>query len=205
MKAIAIIALMLLISSGIFAQKFRAEIQAGVAGSQVSGDELSGFNKGGLLVGGGVRLKMDEKWSFGLRMLYLQKGSRKLSKLDKGDPTTYLLRLNYLEFPLLFRYQLISKLYVEIGPSLGYLVKSSEENEDGEIESRNPFKKVDLSIAGGIGYPLGKNWDIQMSFWQSMLAVREHTGGATYRLNRGQYNSVIAVTLMHTFMPSAEK
>ena len=34
---------------------------------------------------------------------------------------------------------------------------------------------------------------------QSVLPIRKHASGATYRLNRGQYNSVLAFTLMVEF------
>lgn len=180
------------------AQRFRSEIQVGVVGSQVSGDDLSGFDKAGFLGGIGVRTDLKKKCSIGFKILYLQKGSRKPSKLDQGDPTYYLLQLNYLEVPIQFRYLIGKKIYVEAGPSFAYLVKSKEQDEDGELTSRDPFSKFDFSIAGAIAYSLSKQWNIRFEAWQSLLPVRKHSNGNTYRLNQGQYNSVIALGIQYT-------
>lgn len=181
------------------AQRFKSEVQVGIVGSQVSGDDLSGFDKAGFLGGIGVRTDFKKnKFSLGFKILYLQKGSRKPSKLDQGDPTFYLLQLNYLEVPFQFRYLISKKIYVEAGPSFAYLVKSKEQDQDGELASRDPFSKFDFSIAGAIAYSLNKQWDIRFEAWQSLLPIREHSNGNTYRLNQGQYNSVIALSIQYT-------
>lgn len=183
-----------------YSQRFEAEITAGLGGSQISGDELGGFNKAGLVAGGGVLTRLDEKWDMGFQILYIQKGSRKPSKLDQGDPTFYLLRLNYVEIPLQFRYRLgIKKFYAEAGPSLGYLIGSSEEDMDGEMPGRLAFNEFDISFMGSLGYPIGNNWDFRFTYLQSILPVREHQGGIVDRLNRGQYNTMIAFTFSYVF------
>ena len=91
-------------TSEVKAQQFRGEVTAGIVGSQVSGDQLGGFNKAGLLAGIGVRTSLSEKVEAGFRMLYLQKGSRKPLKNDGTDSAFYLLRLNYIELPFTIRY-----------------------------------------------------------------------------------------------------
>jgi hypothetical protein len=208
MKSVVLLCSILFLSLSTLAQQFHGEFQLGVAGSQVSGDELSGFNKGGLLVGGGVRYAFDQKTSLGFSILYLQKGSRSTNNLANGDTSYYRLRLNYLEFPVLVRVTTGKKLYFELGTSIGYLVKSSEEDQDGVLgfdPYRRNFSKIDFSVAGGFGYPLGQGWDLQIGFWQSLLPVRPHDGGATYHLNHGQYNSVISFSILRTFHPDTKK
>lgn len=204
MKAILIISLFILCIISVKAQKFEANLQCGIAGSQVSGDELSGFDKAGLIAGIGVKTPLNKDFSLGFKMLYLQKGSRKPSKLDQGDPSSYLLRLNYIEVPIQFRYKAGKKLFVELGPSFAYLVKHSEENEDGELENRNAFSKYDISITGAIVYPFNNHWELRVDGWQSILPIRKHSDGITYRLNQGQYNSVIAIGIQYTFKPIKE-
>ncbi len=181
------------------AQNFKGELFAGAVGSQVSGDELSGFNKGGIAIGAGVRLDLNEKSSIGFRIGYLQKGSRKPSAATDLAPTFYLMRLHYIEMPILYRYRLGNKLYFEAGPSLGYLFGAYEEDQDGEMAYMKPFLKFDLSMNGVLGYPLGKNWDFQFGGIQSILPIREHGAGSTYRLNKGQYNTVITFEFLKTF------
>lgn len=180
-------------------QNFKGEFFAGGVGSQVSGDQLGGFNKGGFTIGAGVRLKIDEKSSIGFQLGYIQKGSRKPSTLEDDLPSFYLLRLNYIEMPLLYRYRMGKKIYFEVGPSLGYLFSAHEEDQNGEMPYMKPFLKFDLSATVILGYPLGKNWDFQFGYIQSILPVREHGAGSTYRLNRGQYNTAITFEFLKTF------
>jgi hypothetical protein len=201
MRVITAITFLLILASflEVKAQNFKGEIYAGAVGSQVSGDELSGFNKGGFAIGAGVRLNIDEKSSVGFRLGYIQKGSRKPSAEVDGIPSFYLMRLNYIEMPILYRYRMGKKLYFEAGPSLGYLFSAHEEDQDGEMPYMKPFLKFDLSATGILGYPLGKNWDFQFGLIQSVLPIREHGSGSTYRLNKGQYNTVITFEFLKTF------
>jgi Outer membrane protein beta-barrel domain len=201
MRRLSLITTILIIvfCQGVRAQNFKAELFGGVVGSQVSGDELSGFNKGGFALGAGVRLSIDEKSSIGFRLGYIQKGSRMPSGEDAGYPSFYLLRLHYLEMPILYRYRIGKKLYFEAGPSLGYLFSAHEEDQFGEMPYMKPFLKFDLSANGILGYPLGKNWDFQLGMIQSVLPIREHGSGTTYRLNKGQYNTVITFEFLKTF------
>lgn len=185
--------------SEITAQGFRGELIGGIAGSQVSGDNLGGFNKAGLLAGIGVRTKTGDKTELGFRMLYLQKGSRKPLKNDGTDSAYYLLRLNYIELPLTLKYFATKRLGIEAGPSLGYLVSSYEEDENGELEINPPFDKLDFSINLLISYKLGTRTDFIFGYWQSVLPIREHSSGSQYRLNRGQYSSLISFGILYTF------
>lgn len=187
------------------AQRFRGEIIGGLAASQVSGDELSGFNKAGPMGGGGVRYSWDDKNSLGFRILYIQKGSRKPSNLENGDPSFYLMRLQYIEVPVNLRWQLIKRFYAEAGFSLGYLFRSYEENENGELNDRNPFHTFDLSGVIALGYPVTKSIDFQFGYMQSLLPVREHGGNATYRLNFGQYNTVLTFGFVYTLQASSRE
>lgn len=178
------------------AQYFTGELVLGLAGTQVSGDQLQGFNKGGLIAGGGVRLHFNKLSSLGFRIQYFQKGSRKASDIENGDPTFYLMRLNYMEVPVFYRYN-YKKFFLEAGPSMGVLVGNSEEDQDGEMPLRKEFNRIDISGSFGLGYILSKKWNFAFNYYQSLLPVRSHSGDAVYRLNRGQYNSAITFNLIY--------
>ncbi len=197
--------LLLLCPKSIQAQRFEGTIECGMSGSQVSGDELSGFNKGGLLAGIGVCYPIMERTQLILKLLYLQKGSRKPTDSENNDYTYYLLRLNYIEAPVLIRHSFNRRLYGEIGPSIAYLVKSSEQDENGEIPYRRAFKKMDFSLNANLGFAFSTALDVRVSFWQSVLPVREHESGASYRLNHGQYNTVVALSLMMHIKPGQKE
>ena len=183
------------------AQGFRGELLAGIATSQVSGDQLSGFDKVGGLLGGGVKLSTGNKTEVGFRMFYVQKGSRKPSNLSNGDPTFYLLRLNYIEMPLSCGYKFNKKWKAEAGLSVAYLFKSKEEDENGELVDTQPFEKIDFSMFGGVTYAFNEKIGVQVHYWQSLLPIRSTASGESFRLNAGQYNSVFTLNLIYSLSP----
>jgi hypothetical protein len=187
------------------AQNFKAKLFLGAAGSQVSGDELSGFNKGTALLGLGVTYPIKATSALSLQLYYLQKGSRKPSKLDQGDPSTYLMRLNYIESTVTYDFSLSRKLYLRVGPSIGYLISSKEEDQDGLLGNRSKFSPADFSLAGALGFPFSNSWNFEFGYLQSLLPIREHGSGESYYLNKGQYNSVITFTLVKSFGNKTEK
>lgn len=181
------------------AQTFNAHILAGASTSQVSGDQLAGFNKAGVIAGAGVSARLSKKADFGFEIYYIQKGSLKQSNIDKGDFEYYRLRLNYIEVPLLLEYHLTDNLGMELGPSIATLISSKEEDENGELPGRKEFIKYEVSAVGGLAYHFGSNWGLHFRGEQSIAPIRTHSGGGTYRLNRGQYNSVLLFALFYQF------
>lgn len=184
------------------AQNFVAGLKAGISTSQVSGDNLSGFRKAGFAGGLVIERTLTEKISSQMEMLFVQKGSRKAANPTKGDYTFFLLSLNYVEVPVMLKFKK-DKFTYEAGLSFGRLLSSTVENESGlypalHPESR-PFYKEELSINAGINYPLFKNAHMNWRFSRSILPIRNHQGNATFRLNRGQYNTVLEFTINYMF------
>jgi hypothetical protein len=92
-------------------QVFYSGLQLGLNGSQVAGDEMSGFNKGGLLAGVFVDLPVTERSSFTLELNYTMKGSRRVMNEDNTSPGLWnLLRISYLEVPIFYNYRVTEKV-----------------------------------------------------------------------------------------------
>ncbi len=181
------------------AQRFDAGAIAGASTSQVSGDRLAGYDKVGLNLGGFVVTSFSDKISFGFELTYIQKGSRKNSKPEQGDFTAYLLKLNYAEVPMLVKFRYNNRFEFEAGPSIGVLLGSKEEDENGTIPVQIAFEKYDLSLAAGMNYYFTDNLFLNSRISNSILPVRPHESGAVSGFNRGQYNSVLAFTLRYQF------
>src|SRR5512140_2891327 len=97
-----ILFLFVMVSSSLQAQRFNAGLMLGGVTSQVDGDTYDGYHKWGYLGGGYVFLKVSPHSSFQMELEYIQKGSRRNdTSLSGGD--TYLLRLHYIEIPLLYQ------------------------------------------------------------------------------------------------------
>jgi len=188
-----------------YAQQFGGGFFAGIAASQVSGDRLSGFNKPGPHLGLFTFYNLSATSSLQLELSFIQKGSRDNAHPDKYDFESYLLRLNYVEMPLYFRLKAAKSFYLEAGPYFGYLMGYREQDQYGDMPGQIEFEKADVGVAGGIHYIVNDNINVVFRGSNSVLPVREHKGGGSYRLNRGQYNSVISLTIHYFFRSESEQ
>ena len=185
----------------VVAQNFNSGITAGLTTSQVSGDDLSGFHKLGIHGGAYVNLRVADSSYLQMEMLFVQKGSQQGQDLEKGK-AYYKMQLNYIEVPLL--YQLKRKRFTyEIGASFGYLFRSKVSNiygeyPDGTPESR-PFNSTEISACAGINYKIYKHFSLGWRFSNSVLPIRAHYSGRTFRWNLGQYNSAMYLGLRYSF------
>ena len=181
------------IHSTIKAQGFNAGIVAGLNSSQVSGDDLSGFNKPSPILGLFVERKFSENWSAQMEITYMGKGSRKNIDTTRNDFTLYRLNMHYTEIPVMIKFHFSPKLIFEAGPSIGYLITHREADEFGDlvgqIEPREQFNRIDFSAAAGIYYGITDRLFFNLRVVNSVLPVRDHDGNTKFRLNRGQYHS----------------
>lgn len=192
----------ILLSFSGFSQNFNGGLIGGVSTTQISGDQLGGFDKPGIYAGCFVNYFVNEDHGYQIEMSFIQKGSRKLPHPDKNDFTSYSLNMNYLEVPVLYKYRYNEKFGAKIGPYYAVLFKSVERDENGVIPrpSTTPeFKKGDFGIGGGFEYFLTEHWMLNVSMSHSILKVRDHSSGSTYRLNRGQYHHVLSFAMFYTF------
>jgi hypothetical protein len=182
------------------AQNFKAGAFAGISTSQVSGDNLGGFNKAGLLFGTFVNKQIGDSSLLEMEILYVQKGSQQAQDLEKGK-AYYQLKVNYVEVPLLYKYKM-RKFTYEFGASIGFLINSKVsdilgELPEGAIENR-PFKKTETSVCAGLNYKIYKGFSANWRFTNSVLPIRDHVGGS-FRLNLGQYNTAMYFILRYSF------
>jgi hypothetical protein len=180
------------------AQSFRLGLRGGITATQVDGDQLQGFDKGGLLGGLTLSRQVSERTSVGMEMFFIQKGSRK--PLNKDDNSYYLMRLTYLEVPFLVRWDAGKKFIFETGPAFGVLVHSMEKDQIGVINYAPAFEKREYSFNAGMGYRLSDElvFDARYSF--SLLPVRRFESALNYLYwDRGQFNSVLQLSLNYVF------
>ena len=187
------------------AQQFNAGVIGGLGGTQISGDQLSGFDKLGFLAGGFVSTELSPKFDMSGQLLFITKGSKKDPKPEKNDYSSYLLRLQYIEMPILFTWKQSKRFYFEAGPTFGYLLSSYEEDEYGEDPVSREFNDFELGIVGSIIVNVKSGLAVNLRYNNSIIAVREHVGGATDRLNQGQYNSGLMIALQYTFRSAANQ
>lgn len=180
---------------------FKAGLVAGINASQISGDNLGGFYKPSFIVGGFVRRKIKSNALLQFDIMYIGKGSRKNANFELEDYTIYRLNMHYIEVPLAYIWKYREKLWFEGGLSAAALLTYYEGDENGDLSAQQPekFKPYDFSYFAGIHLNFNTKWSLNLRFSNSILPVRENFGGATFRLNRGQYHSCINTRLVYLF------
>jgi hypothetical protein len=200
-KIVISVPILLLLFNLSFSQKFKAGIIAGFTTSQVSGDQLAGFNKSGFEFGGLVSAPISEKFDLSFQIAFIQKGSKKQNNAAQGDYTYYRMSLNYIEVPVLLRYNFSKKFQFEAGPTFGKLISSKEEDEHGEIPPVNEFNNFELGFMLGMNYMLFDNFYLNLEGSNSILPIRESDiEGA-----RDQFNSVLMFSFKYVFNKKTEE
>ena len=177
-------------------QNFNGGIRFGICGSQVNGDNLSGFNKAGIVAGAFVNRNLSKLFNMQMEIVYIQKGSRKPT--DDAN-SYYRLRVHYIEVPLILKFQASKKINITAGPSFGTLIFSEENNEFGVYEDALPFEKFEFSGNVGVIYKLDDNWSFDARYNQSITTIRPYPGTSSVFFTKGQYNVVVEFSLLRGF------
>ena len=206
MNRIILTIVLCLLSTSIFPQRFHGGFSAGLSATQISGDQLSGFNRAGLFAGAFSNVYLGSKSILQLEINFIQKGSRKNANASKEDYVYYKMNLNLIEATFAYRFILAKRILIEAGPQFGVLLKT-DHVEDGcdvsgnliDLNNRPSFKRYDLSAFGGISYNFFKNFYLTARYSSSIIPVRGERGHPAQRLDRLQYNSVIVIGLQFEF------
>lgn len=155
-------------------RRFEAGIVAGFNLSQVDGDDLTGFNKIGVNVGGRVDAILADRWRLSLEMLFAQQGASR-HKLDNPASAFDKIRLNLVEAPVMVHFQ-DWKIQASAGVSYARVINAEVIDYTGEDATESYPLQEDLFsiILGGTFFfqeNLGLN--IQWSRWLNNLLVSD--------------------------------
>ena len=169
-----IVVFLLLVPTLAFSQSFTGGLKLGFDISQVDGDQRGGYSA--IFPTGCLYAKTnfgdEQRAALSLGLSYIRKGSKEVKKNDAGEITSvYAIRLEYIELPLTFSWQLNkfkiprivdytfkNKLCLEAGISYAYLIKSKVNNGYGFVEPDREFFKYDCGMHLGLTYFIGKHF-----------------------------------------------
>jgi hypothetical protein len=182
------------LSISIHAQNFGGGLILGLSASQVSGDNLGGFNKAGLLAGGFIDLQLSKTLKGQMEMTFIQKGSNNPNMNENNYSD---INLSYVEIPLLVKYQQSRSIAIEGGVEAAFLISASVNDIYGQVptNSTREFNTTDISIFIGMDYYINPKLILNSRISNSIIPIRAHASGATFKLNKGQYNSVLSFSL----------
>lgn len=162
--------------------------------SQVSGDNLGGFNKAGLYIGVFTELPISKIANIKMEMNFIQKGSNNPKMNKNGIPD---ISTSYVEIPISVNYYQNELTSIEVGLQTAILLQGHDNDIFGEVPETQstPFYKYDVGAFIGISRHLSEKLILNSRISNSILPIRPHASGSTYFLNRGQTNSVLSFTL----------
>ncbi len=204
-KSLLISAALLTLSPSIKAQEFYAGGLVGGSFSQVDGDTYAGYHLAAPLSGGFVGRRIAKNWNAQMEIEYTQKGSRKYADIEKGDDRDYLIKLSYIQIPVLVQYH-HNSLSFEAGLNIASLLDFKEEANFVPIpaDDQVKFSNIDLEFLLGINYHFTKRLSINARMLYSIIPIREPYGGSIEIYDphwdlhkKGQYNNVISLALYY--------
>jgi hypothetical protein len=170
------------------AQQFNGGVMLGGAATTVAGDRYGGFNKAGLYGGAFVNLSVGEFSYLQLELAFFQKGARNKENPDVPDLNQYLLRLNYVELPLVYQYR-IAHIRFEAGVSFDFLMHHYEEVNYQPIET-DVWKGMTLNSIFGVKYDLSERTTLSLRTVNSINSIRKNqVEGNVRRYSRKHYGA----------------
>ena len=94
----------------------------------------------------------------------------------KGPGAREILKLGYLNVPVLFQFMVGNGFRIQAGPQLGILLNADSEVDGNEVEVDDQLKKTDFSLVGGISYmlPSGLGFDARYNYGISDITNKDN-------------------------------
>lgn len=193
------------ISNLTHAQEFYGGILGGINGTQIEGDASSGYLKLGLSGGVWFQREISDNLFWGAEIKFIQKGSRKIPSYKHQNFDIIIIRLDYIEMPVVFGYTYKDYGFFA-GLSYNQLVHKRQlfNGEDQPIDITN----WELGILAGIKFQLqllinrtwAENFTLDTRLQYSAFSIDKNhdffLGNKGY-LRDSNYNNVISTTLFY--------
>lgn len=179
-KLLLFIVLAFAIGSNLTAQNFFGGIIVGGTASQVSGDARGGYNKIGVVGGGFAGLSLTEDIDIQMELKYIQKGSYSTDIENRPAFDPFLIKLDYIDLPIVLGYNLnkininninLSWLKLEVGLSFDFLINYRQEILGVPVPASNPWKKMVLNTVVGFRVAVHDNFEIGLRAVDSMTSI----------------------------------
>jgi hypothetical protein len=117
---------------------------SGTGSSEVNPKSKSGFSGGAL-----VSVPLFSSCFLQPEIMYSQQGA---SFSENGETAKF--NYDYLNIPVLFKFQHESGLFAETGPQIGFLLSGKVEEGGISVDNKDQSQTTDFSWAFGLGYKL---------------------------------------------------
>ncbi len=171
---------MLIMVTAANAQNLKFGLKAGLQSANYSGDDAGVDARLGLHFGGFAQFPMHGNFTFQPEMIFSLQGAKEETS-DKN------INVWYLNFPLMFKYNVAKRFNVEAGPQVGFMLNAKF---DGDKIS-DQFKTIDFGVNFGAAYRLTSNVDLGIRYCVGMTDVSDGPGDL--------YNRVLQFSIGYRF------
>jgi hypothetical protein len=186
----------LFVSIPTHAQIFKGGFLLGITGSQMDGDQMTGYNKLGIAAGFFIRHDFSEKIAIQTDCKYLMKGAATFISDNKNGG--YRQTLHYVEVPLLSIFKIARKIECEAGLAAAMLLFDTNYIVGDGVYENNNIGKYDFSTVFGVSYLYTERLNVNLKLSNSVKAVsHKYPTNATLWAMKGQFNNVLELSVYY--------
>ena len=174
---------------------FKAMFHAGINGSQIDGDQYSGYNQIGLDAGVGTFIRFHKYLAFTVSFDYSMKGARQVLRQDPNNPTLslYQVQWDYLQVPLMLHVVGKNLVTFGLGVQPAVMVRYKEWDEQGNRrDNNNPPggtpNLFDLEGIAALHFIIKNHYMLGIKFSYSITRIRPSLYATAFH---GEYNNIL--------------
>jgi hypothetical protein len=206
-KHILFLVVCFFLASFVHAQ-FSYGLKAGGARTSLPGD-FSNNSKAGFYAGALGAFQLKKSFSLQAELYYSAQGNKKMILWgDMWDPVygyyssgakgKMIYRLNYINLPILVKYQHTSGFFVQAGAQAGLLVSAKVKTPKTTVDIKDYYRTFDLSWTIGAGYQLKNGLGVDLRYNRSVKNIYKKEQYSYYDIR----NSVVQLGLFYSWKKS---
>lgn len=133
--------------------------KAGVNLATFSGDVEDVKMKIGYHVGALVQIPVSESFLIQPELVFSAQGAK-----SEGTEDDVKANFNYLNIPIMAKYQSTSGFFAETGPQIGFLMSAKMKAGDTDVDVKEYYKSTDFNWAFGLGYQMASGFGVNARY-----------------------------------------
>ena len=183
------------------AQEVKYGAKAGLNLSNLAGDVENADMKVGFQIGGFAEIKVSDKFSVQPELLFSTQGAKSEESYSDmyGSITIDLTqKLNYLNVPVMAKYYVDKKFYLEAGPQIGFLLSAEQKAvakgiyygesvyETETVDNKSSLNSTDFGINIGLGFNFTDKIGANLRYTSGLSDIdKEDSNSEIYNSNIG--------------------
>lgn len=158
------------------AQNIKFGLKAGLNSASIYGKDTDNDAKLGLHIGGFIEKTINSDFAIQAELLYSQQGAK------NNDIKA---NLNYINVPVLLKYNINSRFNLQAGPQLGVNIVSKVEDNDGNSANIEDVATLDFGLCMGAEYYFTQNIGLNARYAFGLTEIIKNSAGKNIALQIG--------------------